>query len=126
MNTRTAKISLLKENFVLMIMRENAELELEDMIENHKAENLICNGKPHVILIDTRLNSMSSDEARKYSSGDEPTKYRHAVAILFQGLAGRITANSLMNNYNPKVPTKLFTEEKKAIQWLDNVLKSVK
>lgn len=105
-------------------MLEDAILDLNDMIENHNAENQLTNNKPHVVLIDTRLNSMSSDEARKFSSGDDPTKYRYAMAILFDGLAGRIGANSLLNIYKPKVPTQTFNDENKAIEWLESVLKS--
>lgn len=121
--TRTALVSIIKENFVRMTMLEDAILDLNDMMENHNAENQLTNNKPHVVLIDTRLNSMSSDDARKFSSGDEPAKYRYAVAILFDGLAGRIGANSLLNNYKPKVPTQVFNDENKAIEWLESILK---
>jgi hypothetical protein len=124
--TRTALISTIKENFVRMTMREDAILDLNDMIENHKAENKITDGNQHVILIDTRLNSLSSDEARKFSSGDEPTKYRLAVAILFNGLAGRIGANSLIKIYKPKVSTQIFDDENKAIEWLESILEKQK
>jgi hypothetical protein len=121
-NTRTATVFLLKDNLVKMEMNEGAILELVDMIENHDAENQVANHKPHAILIDTRLNSVSSDEARKFSSGDEPTKYRIAVALLFDGLSGRIVANSLINHYHPKVPTQKFTDENEAVKWLESQL----
>lgn len=122
LSTRTATAFLLKANFVKMVMKEDSVLELEDMLENHTAENKLTDGKPHVILIDTRLNSMSSDKARRFTSGDEPTKYRYAQAILFKGLAGRIGANSLVKNYKPKVPTQIFDDESEAIKWLDEML----
>lgn len=118
--TRTAEVSIMKENFVRMVMLEDARLELQDMMDNHAAERTIMNEKPHVVLIDTRSNSMSSDEARKFSSGEEPAKYRIAVALLFDGLPGRIVANSLIRKYNPVVPTKKFTDEADAVQWLEN------
>ncbi|MCE3260693.1 MAG: hypothetical protein K0S12_2334 [Bacteroidetes bacterium] len=121
--TKTAILSLISENFVRMRMKENAQLELEDMMENHLAEQRITGGRTHVVLIDTRLNSMSSDEARKFSSGDGPIKYRYAVAILFGSLAGRIIANSLLQKYIPKVPTKIFSDEAAAIDWLNSVLR---
>ena len=120
--TRTAILTLEKHNFVRMAMLEDIYLDLKDMQENHEAENKITNNIPHIILIDTRLNSMSSDEARKFSSGDHPTKYRIAVALLFNGLAGRIGANSLITHYKPKVPTERFNEEIKAIEWLNSML----
>lgn len=120
--TRTAHITVVKENFLRMTMFEDVLLDLQDMKDNHAAENKMARGKSHVILIDTRANSMSSDEARKYSSGSEPTKYRIAVAILFKGLAGRIGANSLIKNYSPKVPTQTFDDEHKAIEWLNCML----
>jgi hypothetical protein len=65
---------------------------------------------------------MSSDEARRFSSGDGPVQYRFAVAILFGGLAGRIIANSLLQKYTPRVITRIFHDENEAIEWLDQVL----
>ncbi|MES2568137.1 MAG: hypothetical protein V4565_14785 [Bacteroidota bacterium] len=120
--TRTAIISLEKQNFVRMTMRDQVYLELIDMQENHHAENLLTNHNPHVVLIDTRLNSLSSDEARKFSAGEEPVRYRAAVALLFKGLAGRIGANSMITIYQPKVLTAKFSDETKAIAWLNDKL----
>ncbi|MCD6017807.1 MAG: hypothetical protein K0S53_928 [Bacteroidetes bacterium] len=120
--TRTAIITLEKENFVRMTMLDEVYLDLKDMQENHEAENRLTNNQPHVVLIDTRLNSMSSDEARRFSAGEEPAKYRIAVALLFKGLAGRIGANSMITVYQPKVMTEKFNEEAKAIEWLNNIL----
>lgn len=122
--TRTAIITLEKENFVRMTMLEEVYLDLKDMQENHEAENKITNNQPHVVLIDTRLNSMSSDDARRFSAGEEPTKYRIAVALLFKGLAGRIGANSMLTVYQPKVMTERFIDEAKAIEWLNTILES--
>ena len=121
-STRTARITLVKENFIRMTMLEEVMLDLQDMKDNHAMENKVAGGKPHVILIDTRANSMSTDEARKFTSGPEPTKYRIAVAIFFKGLAGRIGANSLVKKYTPKVPTRAFDNEAEAIEWLDDML----
>ncbi len=120
--TRTAIVSLEKENFVKMTMLEDVYLDLKDMQDNHRAENKVANHQPHVILIDTSLYSMSSDEARKFTSGEEPTKYRIALALLFKGLAGRIGADSLINTYQPKVPTEKFSEEAEAVKWLQTML----
>jgi hypothetical protein len=121
-STRTARITLVKENFIRMTMLEDVMLELQDMKDNHAMENKVAGGKPHVILIDTRSNSVSSDEARKFTSGHEPTRYRIAMAILFKGLAGRIGANSLIKKYTPKVLTRAFDDEAKAMEWLDKQL----
>lgn len=121
-STRTARISLVKKNFIRMTMLEDVMLELQDMKDNHAMENKVAGGEPHVILIDTRSNSMSSDEARKFTSSHEPTRYRIAMAILFKGLAGRIGANSLIKKYAPKVHTRAFDDETKAMEWLDKQL----
>ena len=120
--TRTATVSLIKENFVKMVMKQDVLLDLEDMQENHEAENRINNHQPHVILIDTRNNSISTDEARKFSASEEVAQYRIALAFLFDGLSGRIVANSYLNLYHPKMPTQKFTDEKEAVQWLESIL----
>lgn len=124
--TRTATVFLLKENFVKMVMKQDVLLDLADMQENHAAENKINNHQPHVILIDTRNNSISTDEARKFSSSEETAHYRIALAFLFDGISGRIIANSYVNLYQPKMPTQKFTEETQAIQWLESMLEKYK
>ncbi len=120
--TRTAIVTLKKEGFVRMTMLEDAYLDLKDMQDNHLAEQKVANYNPHVILIDTRNNSMSSDEARKFTAGEEPVKYRLALGLLFKDLPGRIGANSLINMYQPKVLTEKFNNESKAIEWLESIL----
>lgn len=106
-------------------MLEEVYLDLKDMQLNHETENKLTNNQPHVVLIDTRLNSMSSDDARRFSAGEEPKKYRTAVALLFKGLAGRIGANSMIIVYQPKVMTEKFNDEAKAIEWLNTMLEKV-
>jgi hypothetical protein len=51
-------------------------------------------------------------------------KYRIADAFLVKSLGVRIMANFFIKVTKPKVNTRLFTDEKEAIKWLEGLKKA--
>lgn len=83
--------------------------------------------KPHYAVIDFGGNTTSSPEARKiYADADFINKYRIADAFLVKSLGVRIMANFFIKVTKPKVTTRLFTDEKEAVKWLESLKKSEK
>jgi len=75
----------------------------------------------HHAVIDFGSKFMSTTEARnKYAESIYIQTYRIADAFLVQSLGVRIVANFFIKITRPKIPTKLFTDEKAAINWLIN------
>jgi hypothetical protein len=63
----------------------------------------------------------SQDPAsRKFNGSEEVTKHCSAIAMLSTSMAQKILANFFMRIIKPAVPTKSFSTEEEAIEWLKN------
>ena len=116
--THTARISLLKGNIVKMKFKQDIEASMEDIQQNHKAALTLSKNKKHFVLLDVRGYVTGSDKARAFCASQDPVHYRIAVAALVDSLAVRLRCNSFIKFNKPKVPTRVFSEEKLAIGWL--------
>ncbi len=76
--------------------------------------------KKHYAVIDFGGNLSSSTEARQiYADAEYIQKYRIADAFLVKSLPVRLIANFFIKVTKPKVNTRLFTDEKEAVKWLE-------
>lgn len=116
--TSTAQISLLKGNIVKMQFKQDIEAGIEDIKQNHEAAREISKSKKHLVLLDVRGFMTGSDKAKAFCASQNPVTYRIAVAVLVDSLAVRIRCNSFIKFNKPKVPTRMFSHEKQAIDWL--------
>ena len=72
------------------------------------------------MLADTSKVWQVSSNARAYSSSPEVDKMNIAMAILAgYSLTTTIIANFFIKFNKPKTPTKIFKNEKDALDWLD-------
>lgn len=73
-----------------------------------------------VALMDIRGDCLNmSNEAKQLAANHkELNECRIAEAILTDSLAIRIAANFYFKLFRPPIPMKLFSKEKKAIEWL--------
>jgi len=85
------------------------------------AERLnFSNGKDWPLLADIRQLLHVDFVARKYLAGSvDATKNISAGAILGDSLISRFAGNIFLKIDKPKIPSKFFTDEKKAISWLE-------
>lgn len=96
------------------------EMELEDLNEvitlyNEYKSNQLVNK----ILIAGSGRTSLTQEAREVA---EPTEYDTlAEAIVVKSLSERIIANFYFSTKKKSYPIKVFTSEKNAIQWLNNL-----
>ncbi len=80
--------------------------------------------KEHYAVVDFGGNLSSSTEARQiYADSEYIQKYRIADAFLVKSLPVRLIANFFINVTKPKVNTRLFTDEAKAVKWLETLKK---
>ena len=81
--------------------------------------------KEHYAVVDFGGNLSSSSQARDiYAQSPYIQQYRIADAFLVKSLSVRLIANFFINVTKPKVNTKLFTEEDKAVNWLEGLHKT--
>lgn len=117
-STRTAVISFVEEGILRITLLENSEI---DIVESKKMQKLAAEftkGEKYAALIDARTQVVVSREAREWGSSPESLKDTIAQAILVNSLANRLIGNFIIQFHKPMAPTKLFSDETAAIEWL--------
>ena len=104
-----------------MTILEGAEIELENAIENYEAAQSLTGPTKHLLLVDANSNVYISKEARAYSA-ELKANSPIAMAVVVSSTANRLIGNFYINFNKPKVPTKLFSSDEKAIEWLKGFL----
>ena len=59
-----------------------------------------------------------SREARHYYASDEAAKVARAVALIVGTPVSRVLGNFYLGLSNPHLPTRLFSSEGEALEWL--------
>ena len=93
----------------------DAAFDLSEAKKQYQGILSITDGKPFKVLVDTRNSwALPENEAQHYLSNLDD---KIAEAIVVKTLAVRIFSK-LHEKLNKKNPTKVFTQEEKAIEWL--------
>jgi hypothetical protein len=110
-----------RSRILRMKIMEDASIEVEDAIQNYEAASSLTNGEKHLLLVDAQANVYISKETRIYSAQTKPNSPL-AMALVVNSTANRLIGNFYINFNKPKVPTKLFPTEEKALKWLEEFL----
>jgi hypothetical protein len=116
--TRSAEISLGNDGIVRKKFFNDIDIDVEDGRENLAAVTQLTGGKPYLVVSDGRVTVTVTPEAREFAASEEASKNRIAEAILVNSVATRLTANFYIRFNKPRTPTRIFTDEQKAIEWL--------
>jgi len=87
------------------------------------AFKIISEGKKNPLLVDIRQQKSISREARLFYSGKEFTDQVTSLAFVVESAISKVLANFFLGLNKPPYPTRLFTNEDEAIEWLKNYLK---
>jgi hypothetical protein len=110
-----------RSRILRMKLMEDASIEVEDAVQNYEAAASLTNGEKHLLLVDAQANVYVSKETRIYSAQTKPNSPL-AMALIVNSTANRLIGNFYINFNKPKVPTKLFPTEEKALKWLEEFL----
>ncbi|MCB1191875.1 MAG: STAS/SEC14 domain-containing protein [Leptospiraceae bacterium] len=91
---------------------------LETAKENIEADKQLAEGKQLPLLVDIRNLKSQSREAQNYYADEEALKVLSACAILIDSGLSKVIGNFFIAVKKPKLPTRLFTSESEALQWL--------
>lgn len=100
-----------------------AELTVEDAKDSMSAYLKLNKGKRRPLFIDIKNLKSFTREARKYYAGDEIENASSAAALVVSTPVSRVLANFYHGISNPLLPTRLFTFEDKALEWLKGYIK---
>lgn len=81
-----------------------------------------CQDKKRPVLVSSEFFAAPTPEVRKYLARAETNPYSSAAAYLAKNLAEELLANAFIRFNKPERPTRMFTSESKAIEWLKTFL----
>ncbi len=121
--TSTCKVWLGDDGIVRSVMFENAEETLETAKENVAAGIEVSGDKECPLMLDmSRIKSMNKEARDFYAAGDEREGAELAIALIINSPLSRMIGNFFIGLNAPVKPTKLFTDEEKALSWLKTFL----
>ncbi len=104
--------------FIISRVSPLAEVELEHAMENTRKVHEISGDQVYPILVDIRKIRSISKEARDHFAMRDRKPGVVAIALLVSSPLSRIIGNFFLGLNQPKVPTKLFTDEGMAVDWI--------
>jgi hypothetical protein len=118
-DTQTAAIHLSVEGLVIVRIRDGAYQSLDDSRINLATAIAATAGRRRPLLVDIRTAQPLDAEARHLYSGQTLVDGFLALALLVDGSpVGRMMGNVYLRIARPGIPTQLFTDEPRAVEWL--------
>lgn len=117
------KISIELVNGILVgtFLCETVELETVQSAVTYRLRNF--GHKEFPLLIYSNKVKHMTKEARDYLASEEGCQKIKSCAIITNSIVTRVIANFFLHINKPLVPSKLFTDEKSAKQWLSKYKK---
>lgn len=116
------RTSVSYEGIIHVHVKEKAKITVDHAEENTRFVIELSGGEILPMLVDTRNILTISKEARDHFSMKDREGKVNAIAILIGNPLSKIVGNFFLGLNKPKVPTKLFTDEKQAHVWLEQFL----
>jgi hypothetical protein len=115
---KVARLWLGQDGIVRIIHVPNAAVTLEDAKETMAAYLKINEGVRRPLFVDTKEMKSLAREARQYYAGEEAARVASAVAIIVDTPVSRVLGNFYLGLSSPHLPSRLFTSEDEALEWL--------
>ena len=124
--TRCSKAWLIGDDIIFVECKANAEIELEDAIEDMQlSEELIADVNRFATIIDTANIKSISKEARDWYAQVQNDNPRNiSVALIVNSFYTRIIANFFLGFKNSRTEMKIFNIKDDAVEWLYEKLKN--
>lgn len=115
-------IALRSDGIVQVTITSNEDVEVKDVVEVVSALGEIGKGKKFPLLITTQKYTLPSPEARAYIATAESDPFASAEAYVIQSFSQKLVGNVYISFNKPARPTRIFTSEAKATEWLKTFL----
>ena len=116
--TRSYKMWLDENHITHEVFKNGVEITSDDVVEMLEIRKKLIKGRKGPILADIRHIKSVSKEARDFGNNEEGISITTAFGILIGAPISRMIGNLFIGVTKPPYPTRLFTEEDKAIEWL--------
>jgi hypothetical protein len=119
LETRTARIELLDQGIVVTRINKGATQDLTDAQQNLGGSVTAAAGVRRPLLVDISGATPLSPEVRHYYTGERLVGAFTALALVVEASPlGRTMGNIYLRISSPGIPTRLFTLESAALEWL--------
>lgn len=118
-NTSTARIRLMKGNWIHNTYFPNVEIDAEKHLENHKALIELAGNKKFPVLVDGPEIVFFTSDAKKTAKELEPITPTLKRAFVTNSLGHRMLINFYLKVYKPTIPNKVFSNYTDALNWLN-------
>jgi hypothetical protein len=110
----------IKEDIIYITVKKDASIDIADIIESVEARKKLQGNKPFLALVDNRNMWQLTKQASDYSASKEVGELSIAMAVLSDSsLPKRLMANFFIRINKSYCPSKLFSSEEKALEWLN-------
>jgi hypothetical protein len=111
-------VSLRSDGIIHLGIKDDVEVNVEDIREMNKAVEKIGGGRKFANLVTVGKYTTVSKEARDFAATDEANQYTLADAYVLHSFHQKIIANFFIKFNKPKLPVKFFDSEEEALEWL--------
>ena len=116
--TSVAEMFIDEDGILQIKMLEGVHITLEKVKEYYEASCQLTKFSKVLVMVDNTLDYTITDEAKKYSAGEEASRNKIAIAVISNSIANKLAANLYIKFYKPIVPTKMFSDKSAALKWL--------
>lgn len=121
--TRCYQTWMGKDGIARTVVKQDAEIGLQDAHENSKVINQLIGPEKFALIIDTRKIKSISREAREFYSMRGRESRVIGFAFIIGSPLSTFIGNFFMQLNKPRVPVKLFSDQEKAILWCNQIMK---
>lgn len=119
---RTATLKLRNDGILEYVMKSSDDFTVEDIKETNKAVGELGGGRAFLNLVYIHQLFNTDPEVREYAATEESNRYTIADAFVVNSTALKLVGNFYIRFNKPARPTKIFTSDTEAIEWLKSFL----
>jgi hypothetical protein len=116
--TPTAIVAMVEDRVITVRVRPGVAQTVADAERNLAAALALSNGDRRAILVDIRDAVPLDGDVRRTYSGPALTGFSALALLIRADPLGRMIGNVYLSVANTPIPTRLFTDEVAALQWL--------
>jgi hypothetical protein len=120
--TNAATIRLIAPNIIEMVIHEDTVLDVDNLWEMKRINNLLGNEQAYVLLIDAAAGTTVTKEGRQLVASAEFKQFTKAIALIKRSSLVGTIFNFYVNLNRPKTPIQMFTNRAEAKEWLQQLL----
>lgn len=111
-------VTIRPDGIMQISLKSNYKVSLSDAEAMVKLFKEMGGGKKFRLLFTAGDDTSVATEARYYASGPEANKYTISSAFVVKSIAQKLLGNAYVTFNKPVTPTRIFTEESEAVNWL--------